>query len=70
MKKNIIIFGSSGHAQEILECVQNKKKIYNFLGFVEKKSIYNKNKKKFIAMTTISKNYQKIIFLVLWVYLI
>ena len=47
MKKNIIIFGSSGHAQEILECVQNKKKIYNFLGFVEKKSILNKNKKKF-----------------------
>ena len=30
MKKNIIIFGSSGHAQEILECVQNKKKFIIF----------------------------------------
>ena len=35
MKKNIIIFGSSGHANEILQSLDKKK--FNFLGFVEKK---------------------------------
>ena len=43
MKKNIIIFGSSGHALEIFECIK-KKSIYNFLGFVEKTSKISKNK--------------------------
>ena len=45
MKKNIIIFGSSGHALEIFQCV-NIKKDYNFLGFVEKNKSKNKNKNK------------------------
>ncbi len=34
-KKNIIIFGSSSHANEIVQSLDKKK--YNFLGFVEKK---------------------------------
>jgi sugar O-acyltransferase (sialic acid O-acetyltransferase NeuD family) len=35
MKKNLVIFGSSGHAYEIYQSIDKKK--YNFLGFVEKK---------------------------------
>lgn len=42
MKKNLIIFGSSGHAEEIFQCIDKDK--YNFLGFVKKKNDVNKKK--------------------------